>query len=83
MMWLAILGGVAAFLIGIWLGLPGRYDQTQSDIERAMEQGGAKRNRVRRVFTPIDWFRKDRKGSEKRRTRSPFRTAAPDRDRDD
>lgn len=79
---LAILGGVAAFLLGIWLGLPGRYEQSQRDIERAMEQGGAHRNKAKRHFTPLDWFRKDQRGSERRAGRHRFRTAAPER-RDD
>ena len=76
---LAILGGVAAFLLGIWLGLPGRYEQSQRDIERAMEQGGAHRNKAKRHPTPLDWFRKDQRGSERRAGRHRFRTAAPER----
>jgi hypothetical protein len=73
-----ILGGILALALGIWLGLPGRYTQTPDEIEKAMERGGARRNTVRRRFTPLDWLRKETKGSDRRRHRRPFRTAAPD-----
>lgn len=81
---LKILVGVAAVGIGIWLGLPGRYEQTQEDIEKAMDRGGARRNQVKRVFTPLDWLRKDKRGSQRRAEmqRRRFRTAAP-RKKDD
>lgn len=81
---LKILLGVLAVGLGIWLGLPGRYEQTPEDIDKAMDRGGARRNQVKRVFTPLDWFRKDKRGSDRRRERDrrPFRTAAPRR-RDD
>lgn len=79
MLILKILGGIAALALGVWLGLPGRWEQSQRDIERAMDQGGAHRNKVRRHFTPLDWLRKEKKGSERRRTRRHFHTAAPRR----
>jgi hypothetical protein len=78
MLLLKILGAVAALLLGIWLGLPGRYTQSREDIERAMDRGGARRNLTKRHFTPLDWFRKEERGSQKRRQRRHFRTAAPD-----
>jgi hypothetical protein len=76
-----ILGGIVALALGIWLGLPGRYTQTPDDVEKAMERGGARRNSVKRRFTPLDWLRKDRKASDRRRQRRPFRTAAPEKRR--
>ena len=33
---LKIIVGVLALALGIWLGLPGRYEQTPDDIERQM-----------------------------------------------
>jgi hypothetical protein len=79
MLTLKILLGVAALLLGIWLGLPGRYTQTPEDIDKAIERGGARRNTVKRHFTPLDWLRKDQRGSEKRRQHRHFRTAAPEK----
>jgi hypothetical protein len=76
---LKILLGVAAVGLGFWLGLPGRYEQTPDEIEKALDRGGAKRNQVKKVFTPLDWMRKEQRGSERRRGRNHFRTAAPQR----
>lgn len=75
-----ILAGLAAVGLGFWLGLPGKYEQTPEDIEKAMERGGARRNQVKKVFTPLDWFRKEKRGSQRRidAGRRRFRTAAPE-----
>lgn len=82
---LLILGGIAAVALGFWLGLPGKYEQTPDDIEKAMDRGGARRNQVKRVFTPLDWFRKDKRGSQRRieASRRRFSTAAPEKTTDD
>lgn len=82
---LLILGGIAALALGFWLGLPGKYDQTPEDIEKAMDRGGARRNQVKKVFTPLDWFRKDKRGSQRRidAGRRRFHTAVPDRKDDE
>ena len=77
MLTLQIIGAVAALFLGFWLGLPGRYTQDQDDIERAMDRGGARRNTVKRRFTLINWFSKDRMGSDRRRVRRHFTTAVP------
>lgn len=48
-----------------------------------MERGGRLRSRtVERRFTPLDWWRKDRRASERRieENQRRFRTAAPQRD---
>ena len=79
MLLLKILLGLAAVGLGIWLGLPGRYEQTQDEIGKAMDRGGAKRNQVKKVFTPLDWLRKDQRASVRRSQRRYFKTAAPDR----
>lgn len=78
-LFLKILVGLVAVGIGIWLGLPGKYEQTQEDIEKAMDRGGAKRNQVKKVFTPLDWLRKSKRGSDRRRERERrrFKTAVP------
>ena len=77
MLFLKILIGLLAVGLGFWLGLPGKYEQTPDEIEKAMDRGGARRNQVRKVFTPLDWFQKKQRGSERRRQRRHFKTAAP------
>ena len=79
MLLLKILGGVAALGLGIWLGLPGRYDQSQRDIERAMDEGGGKSKKVKRHFTPLAYFQRKAERSNRRGSRRRFRTSAPDR----
>jgi hypothetical protein len=78
---LQILVGIGAVALGVWLGLPGKYEQSEEDIEKAMERGGARRNQVKRVPTPLDWLRKDRRGSDRRieAGRRRFRTAASEK----
>jgi hypothetical protein len=56
---LEILGLIAAFALGIWWGLPGRYTQTADDIEEIMEQGGQRRRRAQRIFTPLAWVQRN------------------------
>lgn len=49
-----------------------------------MDRGGRLRSRtVQRHFTPLDWWRKDRRASERRieENRRRFRTASPDAQR--
>lgn len=68
--------------LGIWLGLPGRYTQTPEEMDQLMERGGRLRSRtVERRFTPLDWWRKDRRASERRiaENQRRFRTASPER----
>lgn len=67
---LEILGVLVAFGLGIWWGLPGRYTQTAEDIERIMADGGRRRRRARRVFTPLTWMqrRASERGSQDRRS---------------
>ena len=71
-----ILLAIAALALGVWLGLPGRYTQTPEELDDAMRRGGARRNQVRRHFTPLDWLRKEQRGSVRRRQRRYFKTAA-------
>ncbi len=76
-----IVAGVLAVALGFWLGLPGRFEQSIDEIEQLMARGGSRRRKVKRRFTPLDWWRRDELGSDRRRAESQrrFRTAAPDR----
>jgi hypothetical protein len=49
------LGGL---VVGVWLGMPGRYTQTHDEIEKIIESGGARRRKARRVFTPLAWMQR-------------------------
>lgn len=69
--------GVLALALGIWLGLPGRYEQTHQELDEAMRRPGGRPNKARRHFMVLDWLRNERRGSERRRQRRHFRTAAP------
>lgn len=80
MLTLKILGGVAALLLGLWLGLPGRYERrSDQELERLLDHGRGSRHTVKRHFTPLDWFRKEERGSRRRQGGTRFRTAAPER----
>jgi len=70
MLTLKILGAVVALGVGIWLGLPGRFEQTPEEIERTMELGIGRRKKVKRHFTPLAWINRQvgvRRGQPKRR----------------
>lgn len=58
MLVLKILGAVAALAVGVWLGLPGRYDRRYDDIERAMDTPGGRSRKVQRMFTPLAWIQR-------------------------
>lgn len=59
---LKILGMIAALALGIWLGLPGRYEQTSEEIDNEMEEGGVRRRRFqKRSLSPMAWVQ--RKGT--------------------
>lgn len=84
MLILKIVGGVVALLVGIWLGLPGRYDPSEEELDRALSNPRARSKLTKRHFTPLDWFRKETRGSERRMDQGRrFRTAAPKTRKDD
>ena len=68
---LKILGGVAAVALGVWLGLPGRYEPDLEEIERTMESGTGRTRKVKRRFTPFAWLQR----------KPSARKSAPDRRR--
>ncbi len=77
---LAILGGILALALGIWLGLPGRSQPTAEEIEEAIERGGTGRRRLRkRSLSPVAWVQRKgtAEGPRARRIRG-FRVEPPD-----
>ena len=68
-LFLKILGGMAALALGIFLG-GGRYTQSQEEIEYRL--GGGKPRRSKRHFMWLDMLRTDQRGSDRRRTRAHF-----------
>ena len=77
MLLLKVAGAVIALIIGVWLGLPGQDQPTAEDIDKILDQPGRKRRTVRRVRTPLDWFRRSKRSPD-RLSRHHFRLTAPD-----
>lgn len=74
MLFLKIVGGLAALGLGVWLGMPGKFEQTPEQIEDSLGVRRASRKATRH-FTPLDWIRPKQRPSDKRRnqgTRRPF-----------
>ena len=71
-LFLQILGGLGAVGLGIFLGA-GRYTQTQQEIDVRM--GGGKPRKAKRHFMWLDFLKANERGSDRRRTRSHFKTA--------
>lgn len=75
-----IVGGIAAFGLGIWLGL-GRFEQSPREIEEALGEKG-ERPRAKRHFMYLDYLRPKRRESRRRgRERGRFHVEAPDDER--
>ena len=75
MLILKILGGVLALGIGIYMGRPGKFEQTPEQIEESLGVRRASR-KAQRYFTPLDWLKAKPRPSDTRRnqaTRDPFK----------
>ncbi|MFC1661291.1 hypothetical protein ACFL3S_07565 [Gemmatimonadota bacterium] len=76
-LFLKIVGGILALAIGVYLGWSGQFRQTPEELDKALGMSGRTR-KVKRQFTPLDWLRKDQRGSHRRRrSHQPFKTAVP------
>ena len=53
-----IIFGLLALGIGIFLGLPGRYENRYEEIEEIMDSGTGRRRKVKRAFTPMAWMKR-------------------------
>jgi len=69
---LQILGGIAALALGLYLG-GGQYTQSQDEIEARMGLG--KPRKAKRHFMWLDFLKAHERGSDRRRTRTHFKTA--------
>ena len=81
MLTLKILGAILALGIGIFLGLPGRFEQTPEEIEKIIVSGTGRRRKVKRHFTPFAWMSRNpsvRRSQPKRR--GGFNLETPDDD---
>ncbi len=78
-LFLQILGGLAAVALGFYLG-NGRYTQSQQEIE--VRLGGGKPRRAKRHFMWLDYFRADERASERGRPRQRFKMVVA-RDKND
>lgn len=58
MLILKILGAVVALALGVWLGLPGRFEPDMEEIERTMALGIGRTRKVKRRFTPLAWVQR-------------------------
>lgn len=75
MTFLVVLSFAVALAVGIWLGLPRRYEQRLDEIDERLEAGG-KHQTVKRHRTVVTLLQtKLERGSHRRRRRSgrPFR----------
>ncbi len=78
MLVLKILVALAAVGFGVWLGLPGRYDQTLEDIERNIELG-RETQKAHRHFTPLAWIQRHVTArGQVRKPRHAFRMEHPE-----
>ena len=78
---------IVGLLVGIWLGMPGRYEQTPDEIEKLMDQGGGtRRRRPKREISPVAWLQRklSSSGPPKQTGRRPrgFKLESPEERRD-
>lgn len=79
MLMVKILVALAALGLGIWLGLPGRYEQTVEEIERNMDEGRRHSRKVKRHFTPLAWIQRSLKArGERAAPRRGFKLERPE-----
>jgi len=76
---LKIVAAVAALALGVWLGLPGRYEPDLEEMERTMDSGTGRTRKVKRRFTPLAWVQRrlTARGGGSHRRRG-FKLESPD-----
>ena len=71
-LFLQILGAIAAVALGMYLG-GSPYTQSQAEIEARLGVGQPRK--AKRHFMWLDFLKANERGSDRRRTRSHFKTA--------
>ena len=71
-LFLKVLGGVAAFALGIYLGT-GRYTQSFDEVNARLGKGLPRK--PKRHFMWLNYLKVGQRGSERRRGRRHFKTA--------
>jgi hypothetical protein len=81
---LKIILAVVAVALGVWLGLPGKYEKDPEELERSLEWGSGRTRHVKRVFTPLAWVqRKLSARGDRSRPRRAFHLESPEKKDDD
>ena len=75
-----IITAVLALALGIWLGLPGRYDQDMDELEKSLGQKTRRRKRKKREISPLAWVQRSGKAASARRSRPGFSLENPEDD---
>jgi hypothetical protein len=71
-LFLKILGGVAALALGVYLGM-GEFRQTPEEIEARL--GTGRRRKAKRHFMWLNYLKPQKRASERRAVRHRFKTA--------
>lgn len=80
MLALKIVLALAAVGLGVWLGLPGRYQQDLDEIEKNLLTGTGRTRKVKRHFTPLAWIQRQLSARSSRgQRRRGFNVEHPDR----
>lgn len=78
MLLLKIVGALAALGLGIWLGMPGRYQPDMEEIERTLTEGTGRTRKVKRHFTPVAWIQRQISARGKPSSRRGFKLERPE-----
>ena len=49
---------MASLGLGLWLGLPGRYEQTQEDLEDSLANPKSRPKLKKRAVSPLAWVQR-------------------------
>ena len=71
-LFLKILGGVAALALGIFLGI-GRYSQSPEEVAARLGKGQPRK--AKRHFMWLNYLKSNQRASQRRRGRERFKTA--------
>ncbi|MCA9739707.1 MAG: hypothetical protein R3E98_19050 [Gemmatimonadota bacterium] len=77
-----IVAGGLALGVGIWLGLPGDSTVSKEEADEALSNPYRIRKRTKKVFTPLDWLRANKRSQLRDDDLERFRTVRSKKDRD-